>query len=68
MKKLYRSKTDRMLVGVCGGVAEYFGIDATLVRVLWAVASIFAFAGVLAYIACAFLIPEKGDNTIVDAE
>ena len=67
-KKLYRSKSNRMLVGVCGGVAEYFNIDPTVVRVIWAVASIFAFAGVIAYIVCAFVIPEKPDNTIVDAE
>ena len=67
-KKLYRSTSNRMLVGVCGGVAEYFNIDPTVVRVVWGVASIFAFAGVIAYVVCAFLIPEKPDNTIVDAE
>ena len=67
-KKLYRSKSDRVLVGVCGGIAEYFNIDPTVVRVIWAVASIFAFAGVIAYIVCAFVIPEKPDNSIVDAE
>ena len=67
-KKLYRSKSNRMLVGVCGGVAEYFNIDPTVVRVIWAVASIFAFAGVIAYVACAFVIPEKPDNEIIDAE
>ena len=68
MKKLYRSKSDRLLVGVCAGVAEYFNIDPTVVRVIWAVASVFAFAGVIAYVACAFVIPEKPDSTIVDAE
>ena len=67
-KKLYRSKSNRMLVGVCGGVAEYFGIDPTVVRVIWGVASIFAFAGIIAYVVCAFLIPEKPDGEIVDAE
>ena len=67
-KKLYRSKSNRMIVGVCAGVAEYFNIDPTVVRVAWAIASIFAFAGVIAYIVCAFVIPEKPDGTIVDAE
>ena len=67
-KKLYRSKSNRMLVGVCGGVAEYFNIDATVVRAIWAVASIFAFAGVVAYAVCAFVIPEKPDGEIIDAE
>ena len=68
MKKLYRSKSDKMLAGVCGGVAEYFNIDPTVIRVIWAVSSLFAFVGVIAYIACAFIIPEKPDGTIVDAE
>lgn len=36
-KKLYRSDTDKMLCGVCGGVAEYFNVDSTLIRLLWAV-------------------------------
>ena len=67
-KKLYRSKSNRMLVGVCAGVAEYFNIDPTVVRVAWAIASIFGFAGVLAYIICAFVIPEKPDNEVIDAE
>ena len=67
-KKLYRSVSNRMLTGVCGGVAEYFNIDPTVVRVIWAIASIFAFAGVIAYIACALIVPEKPDNTIIDAE
>ena len=68
MKKLYRSKSNRVLVGVCGGIAEYFNIDPTLVRVAWAVGSVFLFAGVVAYVVCAFIIPEKPDNTIIDAE
>lgn len=67
-KKLYRSKTNRMLVGVCGGIAEYFNIDPTVVRVIWAIASVLGFAGVVAYIVCAFVIPEKPDNKIVEAE
>ena len=68
MKKLYRSKSDRMIAGVCGGVAEYLNIDPTVVRVIWAITSVFAFVGVVAYIACALIIPEKPDSTIIDAE
>ena len=67
-KKLYRSKSNRMLAGVCDGVAEYFNIDPTVVRVIWAVTSLFAFVGVVAYAVCAFVIPEKPDTDIVDAE
>ena len=66
-KKLYRSKSNRMLVGVCAGVAEYFNIDPTVVRVAWALASLFT-AGILAYVVCAFVIPEKPDAEIIDAE
>ena len=67
MKKLYRSKSNRMIAGVCAGVAEYLNIDPTVVRVIWAIAC-FGTLGILAYIACALIIPEKPDNTIVDAE
>ena len=67
-KKLYRSKSDRMIVGVCAGIADYFNIDPTIVRVIWAVTSLFALVGVFAYVACAFIIPEKPDNKIIDAE
>ena len=68
MKKLYRSKSNRMIAGVCAGVAEYLNIDPTVIRVIWAIASILGFLGLLAYIACALIIPEKPDNTIIDAE
>ena len=66
-KKLYRSRSKRMVAGVCAGVAEYFGIDPTVVRVIWAIASVFAFVGVVAYFAGALIIPEKPDEDIVDA-
>ena len=46
MKKLYRSTSNRMIAGVCAGVAEYLNIDPTVVRVIWAIASVFAFVGV----------------------
>ena len=67
-KKLYRSKSGKMLLGVCGGVAEYLNIDVTIIRVLWAAASLFAFFGVILYIICAIVFPEKPDNNIIDSE
>ena len=67
MKKLYRSKSNRMIAGVCAGVAEYLNIDPTVIRVIWAIAC-FGTLGILAYIACALIIPEKPDSTIIDAE
>jgi phage shock protein C len=58
MKKLYRS-SNRILAGVCGGIAEYFDIDPTLIRVAYVVLSLFsaAFPGVLLYIILMILIP-----------
>ena len=62
-KKLYRSKTDKKLAGVCGGVAKFFSIDATIVRVLWALLSLSS-VGIIAYIICAFVIPEEPEAYI----
>lgn len=63
-KKLYRIKEGRQLAGVCGGIAEYFAMDPTVVRLLWALVSVCAGAGVLAYIVCAFVLPEKPDDIV----
>ena len=60
-KKLYRSNSNCMLAGVCGGIGEYFNIDPTLVRLGWVVFSAFG-AGVLAYIVAAIIIPK--DNCV----
>ena len=67
MKKLYRSKSNRMIAGVCAGVAEYLNIDPTVIRVIWAIAC-FGTLGIMAYSACALIIPEKPDNTSIEAE
>lgn len=58
MKKLYRSSTDRKLCGVCGGIAEYFDIDPTLIRLAWAILVLCFGTGILAYIIAAIIIPE----------
>jgi len=56
-KKLYRSRTDRMLTGVCGGLAEYFAIDATIVRILFAVFALAGGPGLILYIILALVMP-----------
>ena len=66
-KKLYRSSTDKKLAGVCGGVAKYLNMDPTVIRLLWILVSLFAFAGVVAYVICAFVMPEEPTN-VIDAE
>lgn len=65
MKRLYRSKEDRMIAGVCAGLAEYFDIDAALVRLIWLVAVLLGGTGALAYIICWIVIPERESNVIV---
>ncbi len=59
MKKLYRIEEGKMVCGVCGGVAEYFNIDPTVVRLAWVVVSCWAGLGILAYIAAAIIMPPK---------
>ena len=58
-KRLYRSRKEKMLGGVCGGLAEYFDIDPVLVRILFVVAVFAGGSGVLAYIICWIIIPEQ---------
>ena len=60
-KRLYRIEEGKKIAGVCGGVAEYFNIDPTVVRLVWALVSCFAGAGVIAYIAGAIIMPEKSE-------
>ena len=58
-KKLYRSKTDKKVAGVCGGLAKYLGIDITVVRLICLLACLFTGIGLVAYIAAALVIPEE---------
>ena len=59
MKTLYKSKTKKMIAGVCGGIAEYFGIDPTLVRLGFVALSFLFGGGVLVYIIAAIIMPEE---------
>ena len=61
-KKLYKSNTNKMLEGVCGGIAEYFGIDPTIVRLAWVVFCALGGSGILAYILAAIIIPDASVN------
>ena len=58
-KKLYKSNPNTMIDGVCGGIAEYFGIDPTVVRLIWALFSLMGGSGILAYIIAAVIIPRS---------
>ena len=58
-KKLYKSNQNKIAVGVCGGIAEFFGIDPTLVRLGWILFCALGGSGILAYIIAAIVIPNK---------
>ncbi len=69
-KKLYRSKRQSVIAGVCGGLAEYFDIDVTIIRLIWAVAFFMGGVGLLAYIVAAIIIPknENQGTVIIDED
>ena len=61
-KKLYKIEEGKKLDGVCGGLAEYLGIDATLVRLIWALVTLCTVGvGLVGYIVCAIIMPKKSE-------
>jgi phage shock protein PspC (stress-responsive transcriptional regulator) len=58
-KRLYRSRTEKMVGGVCGGLAQYLDVDVTLVRALWVIVSLLAGTGLLAYVILWLIIPQE---------
>lgn len=64
MKKLYRSRDDRMIAGVCGGIAKYFGIDSTIVRVITFLLIIPGGLSIWVYIAMALIIPLEPERRL----
>lgn len=58
-KKLYRSKNQRMICGVCGGIAEYFNIDPTIIRLAWMLFCVAGGSGLLVYFISAIIIPDE---------
>ena len=56
-KRHYKSATNRKICGVCGGLGEYFNIDPTLIRIIWAIFACTG-AGIVAYLACAIIMPD----------
>lgn len=61
-KKLYRSR-EKKICGVCGGLADYFDLDPTIIRLLWVVLSFLSCSvGIIAYFVCALIVPEQPFN------
>ena len=59
MRRLCRSRVNKKIAGVCGGIAEYFNIDPTLVRIGWVLLTVLGGSGILAYIICMVIMPEN---------
>ena len=58
-KRLYKSNENKMIGGVCGGIAEYFGMDPTIVRLGWVLFCALGGSGIVAYLIAAIIIPKK---------
>ena len=63
-KKLYRSRTDKKICGVCGGLAKYLNMDVTVVRLLAVLLTLFVGGGLIAYIVAALVMPEEPEKIV----
>lgn len=57
--RLHKSSSDKKIAGVCGGIAEWLGVDPTIIRIAWAVLAFGWGTGILLYLICAFVLPEE---------
>jgi phage shock protein PspC (stress-responsive transcriptional regulator) len=57
-KRLYRSRTDRKIAGICGGLGDYFGVDPVIFRIIWVLLLLGAGSGLLAYVIFWLIVPE----------
>lgn len=60
-KKLYKAEMNKKICGVCGGIGEYLNVDPTVIRLLWIMAVFFFGTGLLVYIICAFIMPNRSE-------
>lgn len=61
-KCLFKSSTNKKICGVCGGIAEYFDMDPTIIRIGWTFLTLFCGTGIMAYIICAIIMPETPEE------
>lgn len=59
VKRLYRSRKDRMISGVCGGIGEYLSIDPTVIRLIFVIAALWGGAGLIVYLVMLLVVPEE---------
>ena len=67
-KKLYRSRNDKKVCGVCAGLAKYLGMDVSIMRLIVVLLTLFVGGGLIAYIICALVIPEEPENIVEEAQ
>lgn len=58
-KRLYKSSTDKKVCGVCGGIANYFDVDPTVIRLIWVIFTLVGGSGLIAYIIVAIIMPDE---------
>ena len=58
-KRLYKSSTDKKVCGVCGGIANYFDVDPTVIRLIWVIFTLVGGSGLVAYIIAAIIMPDE---------
>ncbi len=58
-KRLYKSSTDKKVCGVCGGIANYFDVDPTVIRLIWVIFTLAGGSGLIAYIIAAIIMPDE---------
>ena len=58
-KRLYKSSTDKKVCGVCGGIADYFDVDPTVIRLIWVIFTLVGGSGLIAYIIAAIIMPDE---------
>lgn len=58
-KRLYKSNTDKKVCGVCGGIANYFDVDPTVIRLIWVIFTLVGGSGLIAYIIAAIIMPDE---------
>ena len=58
-KRLYKSSTDKKVCGVCGGIANYFDVDPTVIRLIWVIFTLVGGSGLIAYIIAAIFLPDE---------
>jgi len=67
-KRLYRSRRDKVISGVCGGIADYFDLDSTIIRLAWVILIFLGGTGLVAYIIAAIIVPEEPENVFHESK